>query len=85
MKLREAIVKVLENAKRPLSSKEIAECAIKAGFWETTGKTPEHTVAATISVSLRKKDKLFVRIAPDTFALYGRTGPVVELDDPGYV
>ena len=46
--------KVLADAGEPLKAKQIAECAIAAG-WKTNGKTPEATLYAAMTREIAKK------------------------------
>jgi len=44
----EAAVEVMRAAKRPLTVEEITEQALKAGLITPRGKTPVHTMSATL-------------------------------------
>ena len=71
MILKNAIIKVLKEAKKPLNSKEIAKRCIKAGLWESEGKTPDATVGANISSDIKKNGKTspFIRAGAGIFSL----------------
>ena len=47
---KEAAVKILERFSEPKTAKEITEIAIDEGLIETSGETPEATMAAQISL-----------------------------------
>lgn len=46
LSFKEAAVKVLKEAEEPLSAKEITEIALKEELVETSGATPQSTMAA---------------------------------------
>jgi hypothetical protein len=63
------IVEVLKAAGGPLNVKEITERVMKRGRANLKGQTPEATVAAMLSVSVRKEDSPFKKTDRGTFAL----------------
>jgi len=69
--LREAILRVLREAGRPLHVREITEALLSSGLWRTSGKTPEATVAARIYEHLEHKGAAspFVKVGPRTFGV----------------
>ena len=71
MILKNAIIQVLKEAKKPLNSKEIANRCIKAGLWESEGKTPDATVGANVSSDIKKNGKTspFIRAGAGIFSL----------------
>ncbi len=88
MKLKDAIEKVLREARRPLGAEVIAERVLADGLWQTSGKTPAATVAAQLYMSIKKGEKRFVQTGPGTFCLFGgKTSIRLKRgeDDPGYV
>ena len=71
MTVKDAIYKILQSAERPLHAKEITKRVIKAGLWQSKGKTPDATVSTQLYLDIQKNgDKsTFVKVAPRTFAL----------------
>ncbi len=71
MTVKDAAIKILQSAGKPLHAKEIAKRAINTGIWRTEGKTPDATVGAILYSDIKKNgDKSdFVRFSPQTFAL----------------
>ena len=71
MTVQDAAIQILLSAGKPLHAKEIAKRAIKAGFWQSEGKTPDRTVSARLYSDIKKNgDKsTFVKVGPQTFAL----------------
>jgi hypothetical protein len=60
---REAAIKILERFSEPKTAKEITEIAIEEGLIETSGETPEATMAAQIYLDLNnKKDSIFKKV-----------------------
>ncbi len=68
----EAAKRVLEEAGRPLSAREITEAALSKGYWQTSGLTPDQTVHSRLATSLKSPDSPFVRTAPGRFGLKGQ-------------
>ena len=44
---------VLKSSKRPLTTREVTEVALKRGLVKTAGKTPEATMSATLYMAIR--------------------------------
>lgn len=68
---KKAAIQVLEEEKKPLHAKEITKIAIKRGYLNSEGKTPEATMNALLIVDINKNgDKsLFKKTGPQTFTL----------------
>ena len=71
MKLKDAIEKVLREARKPLGVEVITERVLSECLWQTSGKTPAATVAAQIYTSIKKGEKRFAQTGPGTFCLFG--------------
>ncbi len=71
MTVKDAVYKILQSAERPLHAKEIAKRVIKAGLWQSEGKTPDRTVSARLYSDIKKNgDKsAFVKVGSQIFAL----------------
>lgn len=71
MNVREAAIRVLQEAGEPLRSREITNRILKAKLWESDGKTPEATVNAALAVDIKRHGdrSSFVRVSPGVFAL----------------
>jgi restriction system protein len=91
MTAKEAAQRVLEEAGEPLHYETIMERMLEAGYWSTTGKTPQDTLNAQLSVSIKEKgdDSPFQRVEPATYALsawglpeWTASTPVVDVDNP---
>jgi restriction system protein len=76
MDIRDAAEQVLTKARTALTTKEITKMIVGAGLWQTSGKTPEATVGASLYRDIKKNgDKSrFVRVAPNAFALRNSNG-----------
>jgi hypothetical protein len=57
----EAAVKVLENAKRPMTVQEIVDEALARGLLKPSGKTPQATMSAKLYLHLRNKREPQIR------------------------
>jgi hypothetical protein len=57
----DAAIEVLRAAKRPLSTQEITNEAIKRGLIKPTGKTPESTMGARLYIQLRNNPDLVLQ------------------------
>ncbi|MBI2051617.1 winged helix-turn-helix domain-containing protein [Candidatus Roizmanbacteria bacterium] len=68
---KKAAYKVLTEADKPLHSKEITKRALKVGYLQSAGKTPEATMDAllTVDINEKKTKSLFIKTAPSTFGL----------------
>jgi HB1, ASXL, restriction endonuclease HTH domain len=79
---REAIEKVLLEENRPLHYSEISEQALARGYYKTDGATPDATVNATITSSIKHEGDRspFVKVSRGTFALRVRNnGPAIAV------
>lgn len=78
MSWREAIEAVLREEKRPLHYGEISELVLSRGYYKTEGATPDATVNAQITWSIKHEGDRspFVKVARGTYAL--RTSAPVE-------
>lgn len=76
MMLKDAIETVLRKANRPLTVSDITKCVLGRGLWHTSGATPEATVSARLSTSVKKGEKRFVRTGTGEYAIYGWPGTV---------
>lgn len=67
----DAAMKVLGQARKPMSCKEMIEAMTKKKLWTSPGgKTPDQTLYASILRDLRKgKDSRFKKAAPGRFTL----------------
>ena len=71
MRVLGAVVQVLKEVGRPLTSVELAQRVLAEKLWETSGKTPDATISAAIYMDIKNKgeNSLFVKVAPNTFVL----------------
>ncbi|NBC30143.1 MAG: restriction endonuclease, partial [Spirochaetes bacterium] len=71
MTSKEAAKRVLDEAGEPLHYETITERMLEAGYWSTTGKTPQDTLNAQLSVSIKTKGRAspFQRVEPAIYAL----------------
>ncbi len=67
----DAIVQVLEDSSGPLHYREITRRILKRGLWNPSGKTPEATIAAQLSVDINRTDRpsQVCRIRPGVYSL----------------
>ncbi|MGC9455825.1 MAG: HTH domain-containing protein [Phycisphaerae bacterium] len=67
----DAARRVLSEAGEPLHYKEITRRALKQGYWQTDGRTPEATLNAQIAVDIKKHGDAspFRRISRGVFSL----------------
>jgi HB1, ASXL, restriction endonuclease HTH domain len=81
MSWREAIQKVLQEAQGPLHYAEISEHVLSRGYYKIEGATPDATVNAQITSSIKHEgDKSpFVKVGKGIFAL--RTS-VIDIESP---
>ena len=79
---KEIAYQILNEANKPLHSKEITKIALDRGWLKTAGKTPEATMNAQLVVDINsKKDKSqFIKTGPSTFALRFRN---INIQDGG--
>lgn len=71
MSWREAIQKVLLESEKPLHYAEISEQVLSRGYYKTDGATPDATVNAQISSSIKHEGEKspFMRVGKGVFAL----------------
>lgn len=71
MKLRDAVIQVLQEADKPLCITEITRRILSKNLWSTNGKTPANTVAARLYTDIKRNGEQspFVLTAPRTFGL----------------
>jgi hypothetical protein len=70
MSMKEAAYQILRQEKRPMTAKEIVEKAIQQGLIQSTGKTPEATLASQINRAINTDDPpCFVKLAGRTYAI----------------
>ena len=71
MKLRDAVIQVLQEAGEPLHITEITRRILSKNLWTTRGKTPDRTVGARIYMDIKNKGEQspFLLTAPQTFGL----------------
>ncbi len=85
--IRDAALRVLGESKGPLHVKEITERILTMGLWDTSGQTPEASVAAAINSDIKKRGNAspFARTEPGTFTLQATnaTGEAVSDPQPG--
>ena len=59
LSFKKAAIKILGNTKEPLSAKEITKIAIEEDLIETSGQTPEATMAAQIYVDINDEKSFY--------------------------
>jgi restriction system protein len=71
MKLRDAVIRVLQEAGEPLHATEITRRILSKNLWTTKGKTPADTIAACLYTDIKRNGEQspFVLTAPQTFGL----------------
>lgn len=71
MNFKEAAYHVLGKEKKPLSTKEITQIALKEGLITTDGKTPDATMGAVIYTDIKQKGEksLFAKVKRALFGL----------------
>jgi HJR/Mrr/RecB family endonuclease len=71
---KEAAIKVLERFSEPKTASEITDIAIEEGLIETTGATPEATMAAQIYLDINKnKNSTFKKVGRGLFTVTSKT------------
>lgn len=75
MKATDAAYQVLLKVGHPLTVSEITKQIIEQDLWTTEGKTPENTIAASLSVDVRKHgdQSRFVKAGKSTYKLNPKT------------
>lgn len=71
MGVKDAIIKVLEEAGEALHARKITDRILSKGLWKSTGKTPAATVSASLYSNIKKRgeDSPFILHSPQTFGL----------------
>ena len=79
---KEAIKKVLDEAKAPLHYKEISDKILSSGYYETDGATPAATVNAQLATSIKHDGEKspFIRVGKGIFALKDITTAANDLE-----
>ena len=82
MSWREAIERVLTEEARPLHYSEISELALSKGYYKTEGATPDATVNAQITSSIKHEgqNSPFLKVSRGTYAL--RNSKADEIEAP---
>ena len=63
---------VLQEVGRPLHYGDITELALESGYLASSGRTPQNTMRARLSVDVRDKSETpFVQTAPGVYGLKG--------------
>ena len=70
--MKQAAQEILKEAGGPLRVKDITEKAIAGGKIKSSGKTPERTMAAVLSLDAKKDESAFLRTDRGTYGLRGR-------------
>lgn len=80
MEVKEAVIRILKEAGKPLHASEITKLMIEAGLWESDGKTLEDTVSAQLQLDIQSNgaQSPFMLVAPMTF---GHRDFAVEVPD----
>jgi restriction system protein len=78
----EAAKEVLRQAGQPLHYDEIAQRALAQGLIETKGQTPNRTLNAQISTSIRSGNSPFVRVGRGMYRLADAAQPAPEPPKP---
>lgn len=74
LSFKEAAIKILEQAEEPLSAREITDIALGDGLIETSGATPEATMAAQLYTDINNNSSSkFKKIGRGKFALKKQT------------
>ncbi|GAB4131914.1 MAG: hypothetical protein Kow0040_11940 [Thermogutta sp.] len=77
MSVKQAAIRVLHEAGKPLTAHEIAERILNEGLWQTRGKTPHATVAAQLYSDIKQHgdDSPFIQTGPNTFTIRAGVQP----------
>jgi hypothetical protein len=75
---RDAIIRVLREAQRPLEYAEISERILTEGYYKTDGATPRATVNAQITGSIKHDGPAspFIKVGRGVFGLKEVTSPI---------
>jgi len=84
MSWREAIERVLSEEARPLHYSEISEFILSKGYYKTDGATPDATVNAQITSSIKHEGEKspFLKVSRGTFTLRGKEVQSLVLPRP---
>lgn len=84
MSWREAIERVLSEEAHPLHYSQISELILSRGYYKTEGATPDATVNAQITASIKHEGERspFLKVSRGTFALRSATPPVAQPSEP---
>ncbi|HNP98826.1 MAG TPA: HTH domain-containing protein, partial [Bacteroidia bacterium] len=66
---KKAAVKILERTDKPMTPAEITKIALEENFIDSTGETPEATMAAQIYVDIKDKNSPFRKVGRGLFTL----------------
>ena len=66
---KDAAIMVLQEAKKPLHYRDIAQTAIQRGYVSTVGRTPDVTMSAILSQDIKRSFTVFEKVAPGIYAL----------------
>lgn len=70
MDFKAAAREVLEEVGHPLHYTDITEIALQSDYLQSTGRTPQNTMRARLSVDVRDNpDTPFVQVAPGVYGL----------------
>jgi len=73
--LKAAAREVLEEVGHPLHYTDIAEIALQSGYLQSSGRTPQNTMRARLSVDVRDNPGThFVQVAPGVYGLKSNPG-----------
>ena len=80
LSFKDAAERVLREEAGPLTAREIADLALSKGYIETSGATPDATIAAQIYVDIKKNTNTrFEKVSPGVFSLRKAvSGPSTE-------
>lgn len=84
MSWREAIERVLAEEGKALHYSEISELVLTKGYYKTEGATPDATVNAQITASIKHEGAMspFVKVSRGTYALRGAPTHAAEVASP---
>ena len=70
MDFKAAAREVLEEVGHPLHHTDITEIALQSGYLHSTGRTPQNTMMARLSMDVRDNpETLFVQVVPGVYGL----------------
>ena len=75
MDFKAAAREVLEEVGHPLHYTDITEIALQSGYLRSSGRTPQNTMRARLSVDVRDNPNTrFVQVAPGVYGLISNPG-----------